>query len=84
MLMALRVHAVQEDAKRTANSASLMPSWFSGDDDKMTTTPDPTTEEDVAPFADREEEEAIRNRCHTVSYSQISESRDRGNHMQTE
>jgi hypothetical protein len=47
MLMALRVHAVQEEAKRAPASASLMPSWLSGDDDwKLTSIMEPTTMED--------------------------------------
>lgn len=52
MLMALRVHAVQEEAKYNPASASLMPSWFSGDDEKMMSTTGPTTEDGEVPLAE--------------------------------
>jgi hypothetical protein len=78
MLMALRVHAVHEDAKRTPVSASLMPSWFSGDDWKLTSIMEPTTheeEEDIGHFDDEGAQGASGHR-RVASFSGIGASKE--------
>lgn len=52
MLMALRVHVAQEEGKYDPPSASLMPSWFSGEDGKLASAADPAAEEGDIHFAD--------------------------------
>ncbi|KAH6871362.1 hypothetical protein BKA70DRAFT_1356092 [Coprinopsis sp. MPI-PUGE-AT-0042] len=79
MLMALRVYAVQEEARNAPPSASLMPSWLSGEDPKLTRTTAPTTEEEVVPFADEgSENESTRSHQSDAGIHERRRSRFQG------
>jgi hypothetical protein len=79
MLMALRVHGVQKDANRAPASPSLMPSWFSGDDWKLTSIVEPTTLEedrDEVRFPSDEVPEKESGDCRRGSISGVGSSQE--------